>query len=179
MTNRIIKVTGCHSCDYRFLNPISGWICNNPKMKPTVVIMLHIKNKTLPDNCPLDKQQNDATSNNEGETLMELLEHLSTCSHGNELSIGNENVDKAIQDIVLYVENHASEYADYVLMKKTPQIRQDALKHIRAVYDKYIKPNEESDGYMKRIANSGLEHYIISQFIEAIKADIKESEGGK
>ena len=56
--NRIIKVSGCHQCPDKLGPNGSKWFaCRGMDYSKSVNdITEYVRNKTLPDNCPLDKE---------------------------------------------------------------------------------------------------------------------------
>lgn len=59
MTNKIIKVTGCHECGFTTredeLDHNLIIYCEHPDMELPIV-KTHVLNKTMQDNCPLDDE---------------------------------------------------------------------------------------------------------------------------
>ena len=75
---KIIRVTGCHACPYarqqmeRYSDIDQYYIC----FKTGLINTEYYNTKTLPDNCPLEEEQNDQPkySHNEAFEIARKLE---------------------------------------------------------------------------------------------------------
>ena len=70
--NRRIRVTGCHDCPYADSELHGQWFCIQ---KTGYKVTMNVMDKTFPDNCPLEEEQNDQPSYNHNEAF-ELAKKL-------------------------------------------------------------------------------------------------------